>query len=242
MTAAALDLPAHHAPGSIHSPNLCCLQATSSPRAHLALNVEPLRQSLAGLAGGDSDLRASLVAAAADGARGPAGAAAAAPAGASQFGELLGMQRRVVEEEEDGLRMNMASPVLLSRPGSAAATPATEAAGSEEAAGCAANVLAKRNLMDVLRSKETGAVRQQPLQAWQRQAGGAPPAKHAAGGRGGKAQAKASHVSLVQLLAAPAGGQAGPGGQPALAGQHSAGVKRGREALGASRPPSSGKL
>ncbi|EFN60064.1 hypothetical protein CHLNCDRAFT_133340, partial [Chlorella variabilis] len=185
--------PSLRTPGSRRAPSF---RATSSPRAHLALNVEPLRQSLAGLAGGDSDLRASLVAAAADGARGPAGAAAAAPAGASQFGELLGMQRRVVEEEEDGLRMNMASPVLLSRPGSAAATPATEAAGSEEAAGCAANVLAKRNLMDVLRSKETGAVRQQPLQAWQRQAGGAPPAKHAAGGRGGKAQAKASHVSL----------------------------------------------
>lgn len=180
----------------------------------------------------------------------------------------------------------MASPVLPSRPASGGGTPVGLPLGSEAGeagdgfpgdGGSPAAVLAKRNLMDVLRSREAGGApqgraaqhqqhilhqqaghphlgRQQPglatrhssggrpaaaqhLQPWQRQRQAAFPPAAASG-------TKATHVSLAQLLAAPAaGGEPKPDmwGRPAGGGmgrQPSTGAKRGRDALGVSRTPS----
>jgi hypothetical protein len=86
-------------------------------------------------------------------------------------------------------------------------------------------VVAKRNLMDVLRSKETGSVRsqhglanqQQPQQSLQPRQG----SRHAAVAMQqqqrpaiqAKVRAKASHVVLGELLSLPTGGQGGLAGR-----------------------------
>ena len=218
-------------------------------------NTEPLRRSLPDLAAGDAalreQLRASLAAeAASQHSRGSAAGARTASSAAQQqqvqYGDLLGLH-----EEES--QQNMASPVLPSRHGSRASTPA--AAGQSGAMAERTDSLARRNLMDAPRYNQAGSTAQQqwrhvqyvhPQQSLQ----------HAARlQRSSSEGAKATHVSLAQLLGAPTGGgavaavaAAGSGRpvQQAKQAQHTppgmrrnnSGSKRGREALGASRNPS----
>lgn len=268
----------------------CPLQGGSAALpAGLAMgNVEPLRQSLVELALGDPALREQLRAslAAYDG----LAAAAGGPLG-QQHQRLAGDPLGLADEDA---QLNMASPVLPTRPCSACDTPAEGGGDEDAAAACHENSVAKRNLMDVLRSKESApparqaqqprqpppfvhpqqslqhAARPQPaggahqqqlhLQPWQRQRQGSRPGSGGASaaapqGRPSSAgPAKASHVSLAQLLAGPSAKQASAAAadsaqdvlrprQAAPAGpqrprRHNSGSKRGREALGASRPPS----
>lgn len=119
--------------------------------------LEPLRASLAELALNDPALREQLRAslAAADGQLAGGRQAAA-------FGDLLGLR------DEDA-QLNMASPVLPTRHGSCCGTPGSEADGcyeeedweQEEEQAARENSMAKRNLMDVLQSREAEAGQQQ---------------------------------------------------------------------------------
>lgn len=215
------------------------VQVASPSQRRQPAGMEPLRQSLVGLAAHDADLRASTAASVAGdgGSTGPLASGPAAAPAPSALAALLAQQQQQlrrqeeeeIEEEDEGLRMNMASPVLPSQPCSAAASPAwpTSAGGGSVApgAGAPAVVVAKRNLMDVLRSKETGSVRsqhglanqQQPQQSLQPRQG----SRHAAVAMQqqqrpaiqAKARAKASHVVLGELLSLPTGGQGGLAGR-----------------------------
>lgn len=149
----------------------------------------------------------------------------------------------------------MASPVIPSRHGSRAASPAD--AGQAAAAAERTDSLARRNLMDAPRYNQAGSTSQQrrqvqyvhPQQSLQHAARLQRPSSGTAG------KAKATHVSLAQLLSVPTGGAAvvavaaaGSGRsaqQPRQAQRtppgmrrNNSGSKRGREALGASRHPS----
>lgn len=217
--------------------------------------MDPLRQSMVELTLSDPELRPRTSTSLADEAAAFAGggqagarlAGAAAPAGAAPrqsplYGDLLGLQR----EEDKEAQANMASPVLPSRPGSGGGTQAGLALGgeaeegsdgdySEGDNGLPAAVLAKRNLMDVLRSKEAGVAPQQLSMQHRRHMQQHPPhlgqqPRQQQGVQGSSrpvmahrpqpwqqqrsappaaaAGTKATHVSLAQLLAAPlAGGQ-----------------------------------
>ena len=180
----------------------------------------------------------------------------------------------------------MASPVLPTRPASEYAEGHSEGGWSDEDGGCGWDEgagreasLAKRNLMDVLRSREAAgaagaaAQRQQQhayvhpqasLQHAARQQRAAQPAGSRPGSAGAQPAAKATRVSLAQLLAGPgaatqpppaqpppapgarpasagsrpASGSARPtsaAGRQALAARQNSGAKRGREVLAASR-------
>ena len=225
-------------------------------------NTEPLRRCLPDLAAGDAalreQLRASLAAeAASQHSRGASsGAYARTTSSAAQpqqarYGDLLGLH-------EEETQQNMASPVLPSRHGSRAGTPA--AAGQPVGVVERADSLARRNLMDAPRYSQGGsaAVQQQrrqvqyvhPQQSLQHAARQQRQASEEAG------EAKATHVSLAQLLGVPTSGSAALAAGAAAASRrvmqvpnqvrrtppslrrHNSGSKRGREALGASRHPS----
>lgn len=178
-----------------------------APRLVNGGGLEPLRASLAELALGDPLLREQLRASlAADG--GLAGGARGQAAG---------------WEEE---RVNMASPVLPSRPGSAVYSEDDSEGWSDEDSHEGVgreSSLAKRNLMEVLRSREPAGAAAAAAPRLQQHAYVHPQAslQHAArqqqapqqasghpGSRPGSAGvqpvAKATRVSLAQLMAAPA--------------------------------------
>ncbi|KAL4449502.1 hypothetical protein ABPG77_007146 [Micractinium sp. CCAP 211/92] len=164
--------PSLRTPGEQHTPS--SQVGGPLPGPALAFSMDPLRQSLAELALSDPALRSRIstsladeaVATATGGQAGLQPASNAAIAGAVPrqsplYGDLLGLQG----EEDEEAQANMASPVLPSRAASGGGTPAGLAHGGEgvEAGDevAPAAVLAKRNLMDVLRSKEAGTGHQQ---------------------------------------------------------------------------------
>lgn len=259
--------PVFHAHSACHPPShpSCTPRQAPSPAvvAHPKLslaNTDPLRRSLPELAAGDAglreQLRASLAAEAGSGCSGgsgarPHGAASAIQTAQGQparYADLLGLQ-------EEETQQNMASPVLPSRHGSRCATPAAAGQAAQECLPAErADSLARRSLMGGpgYSAVSSAAAQQQrpqyvhPQQSLQHAARQQQPSSAGAG------HAKASHVSLTQLLAMPssvATAAAVASGRPALrpkqAGQaatgmrrNNSGAKRGREAMGASRRPS----
>jgi hypothetical protein len=201
------------------------------------LRMDPLRQSLQGLAGHGGDPGGSRGAAATSG-------PLAAPPQAGLLGPWSQQQQRGQAEaqwqqerqresyEGEGAAMNMASPVLPLQHGSRAGSP-LHAHGGGGGIGEGPLVAAKRNLMHVLQSREArpawkpaGVTVRQPL----------PPPRQARAASE-RAQppapvARATHVTLAQLLSGGSGARAGSGQHAGR--QPSAGAKRGRESAAGS--------
>ena len=243
------------APASVTSPHFplspALLQGASPGRPVHLYGMDPLRQSMAELALGDPELRETMRASLAG------GPMQQGQAQHPQFADLLGLQ-------EEEAQANMASPVLPTRPASAADTPTGCACAEQHAP----SPLAKRDLMAVLRSKEAGVVRQlqqqQPPQALpgQQQQGASStaqgrqpvqqpvpahlPAKEARRLSGFATAPGSSRVSLAELLAAPAAGASqlsvAPAGEPLPQEQRGQAPLRPKQAAGAGRPrqPSTG--
>ncbi|KAL4443873.1 hypothetical protein ABPG75_011610 [Micractinium tetrahymenae] len=165
--------PSLRAPGGRHTPS--SQGASPPPGPVLAFGMDPLRQSLVELTLSDPVVRSHICTSLAEeaGAGAGSGPAGSRPRQSPLYGDLLGLQA----EEDEEAQANMASPVLPSRAASSGGTPAALALGSEAGEGSEegageqwppAAVLAKRNLMNVLRSREAGTVRlQQAVQQHQ---------------------------------------------------------------------------